>query len=308
MISILGIEKASAVVHGHYMSLPDAPFVTRGPRVAQRPVLIAVPHAGRSYPDALLRNARVPLAVLQLLDDRFVDRVADAAVAAGFTVIEAQVARAFIDLNRAEDELDPVALDAADGAALAATLRPSARARAGLGLAPHRLARHGLLWRTPLTASDLAARIRQVHRPYHRAIAAQLAQMRATWGGAVLIDLHSMPTQANAGPQCVVGDRYGTTARADLSLALVGLAEAAGLRTARNAPYAGAHGLLRHAARGDGIDAVQLEFDRALYIDAATRPEAAGVARVGALLLAMAEAAEAQIIGNGAGDLAIAAE
>jgi N-formylglutamate amidohydrolase len=290
------------------MILSNPPFVTRGPVMAKRPVLIAVPHAGRTYPAALLHNARVPLSILQLLEDRFVDRVADGAVAAGFTVIEARVARAYIDLNRAEDELDPLALAAGGGTAVTAALRPSARARAGLGLVPHRLARHGPLWRAPLTVRDLKDRIAQVHRPYHQAVAAQLAQMRATWGRAILIDLHSMPTQANTGPQCVIGDRYGATARTALSLALVGLAEAGGLRSARNTPYAGAHGLLRHARPDEGVEAVQLELDRALYLDAATRPTAAGVARMGQLLAGMATAAEALILGTGAGDLALAAE
>lgn len=263
-----------------------APFRCFGPGAASAPVVLAVPHAGRVYSAALLMAARVPLAILQRLEDRYADELVGRAVAAGHMVVIADAARALIDLNRAESDIDP---DCIAGDVPGA--HPSARARAGLGLVPHRLAGSGPLWRGRLPATALAARVTAIHRPYHQAIAERLDDQRRHFGGAVLLDIHSMPSQAAGGPQLVLGDRFGQTASPALVRRLAALAAAAGLRVARNHPYAGAHGVLRHARRSAGVEAVQVEFDRALYLDSSGRPDPSRVAVMGDLVCAMAAAA-----------------
>lgn len=287
-----------------------AAFSITGARDPQRPVIIAVPHAGRHYPPSLLDQARAPMAQLRRLEDRYADALAGAAAAAGFTVICANVARALIDLNRAEDEWDAQAV-----AGLPPPTAPNQRVRAGLGLIPARLHPFGALWLNRIDGAELERRIVTVHRPYHQAVAQLLGAARARFGGAMLIDLHSMPTQPNDGPQMVLGDRYGLTASSQLVDTLLALGEGQGLRVARNSPYAGAHGILRHADPVAGVEAVQVEIDRALYLDTrrpdpqrpdaalpdVALPDVALVAGMMALVTRLAEAAEAHVLARTGG-------
>lgn len=272
-----------------------APFAVIGPDPPQRAVILTISHAGRDYPADLLARARVPRPILERLEDRYVDALAAAAVDAGFTVVIARIARAFIDLNRAADEWDTALVSDAQP-----TLASTPRIRSGLGIVPRRLHPVGDLWRTRLTLAQLEARISWVHRPYHDAVARLIGQVRDRWGAAAMIDLHSMPPQSAAHgrspPQWVIGDRYGATASAELVDRLIAAAEGAGLVASRNAPYAGAYGITRHADRGSAIEAVQIEFDRSLYLGSDNAPDRNATARFARLVLTMAEIAEQRVL------------
>ena len=244
-------------------------FEIVGPPVPESPVVISVPHAGRDYPPALRAMARVSMAALTALEDRWVDAVGDAARGAE-TMLAQRAARAWIDLNRAETERDPRLDDGVMGGGAAAPGQPiaSAKVRSGLGLVPRRTAQAGELWSRKLSAAEVEARIAADHRPYHAALGGALAAARARFGAAVLLDLHSMPSIAGAGaPQVVLGDRFGRAAASRFVHRIEAEVEAAGLRVALNSPYAGGHILDRHARPAAGIHGVQLEIDRALYLD-----------------------------------------
>jgi N-formylglutamate amidohydrolase len=275
------------------------PFTVDGPIPPERPVIVAIPHAGRHYPPELLAMARVHPSVLQRLEDRHVDALAADAIAQGTTVVTATIARAFIDLNRAEDEWD--------GALVADAIPPSlvpARVRSGLGIVPRRLHPIGDLWRRRLTHAELLARIEAVHRPYHALIATSLSAAHTRFGHAVLIDLHSMPQQPGGTPQFVVGDRHGSSAGNELVDRLLAAAEGHGLTVARNTPYAGAYGIARHGHPGNGREAVQIEFDRSLYCDAQGRPDHSRIAPLSALVAALVTVAEDHVFSRSSDRLA----
>lgn len=277
----------------------EPPFIILGPQPPQRPVILAVPHAGRAYSAALLADAAVPLSVLRRLEDRLVDQLIVNAVAAGFTAVVAQAPRALIDLNRADYDIDPAGLTS-----VRMGLRPSRRARAGLGLVPTRLAPEGALWREPLPLAVLDDRIATIYRPYHTAIAGLLAAARLSWGSTALLDIHSMPSPLDP-LDLVIGDRYGLTATGEFVDHLLAVASGRGFAAARNHPYAGAFAIEHHAHRRSGSQAVQLEVDRALYLDAHNHIDPGGCAATSALVLAIAEAADAWLeVGRGSAVLA----
>ena len=235
------------------------------------PVLIAVPHAGRCYPDDLARRLRHPEEAALRLEDRFVDLVASAlARETGAALLVSQAPRALIDLNRAPDDMDwGMLADPERANAGAARGAPSSasgrRARGGLGLVPRRLPGLGELWRTRMSAADLEARIAGVHQPYHRALGETLEALRDRWGAALLVDLHSMPplgpkTGAEAAPDFVLGDRFGAACGSSLSQAAIDYLDAAHCRATHNRPYAGGYVLDRHAAPARGIHALQFEL------------------------------------------------
>ena len=279
------------------------PFYRIGPERPASPVVLSVPHAGRAYSSALLRSARVPLNVLEALEDRLVDRLVWRAVAGGATAIVASVPRAEIDLNRDEREIDPamVAPPPPSGSILA-----SVRLKGGLGLVPARIAGAGSLWRGRMSRDELRRRVETVHRPYHAAVAEALAKARRQFGAAVLLDCHSMPPRVPpAGAGLVLGDRYGTTISPELMGAAMAAARALGFVVGCNDPYAGGHIIERHGRPGDRVHALQLEIDRADYLDAALRAPGAGFDAAARLIAAVSEALAAAATGDA---LPIAAE
>ncbi|WP_343610134.1 N-formylglutamate amidohydrolase [Novosphingobium sp.] len=259
------------------------PFVLTMPDPSQMPVLICAPHGGRAYTPALLAALREGDRAALRLEDRLIDIIATRVAQetrAGLMV--ARAPRAVLDLNRAPDDVDWGMIPEAERAeALAATLQaggtvraqsyPSQRVRAGLGLVPRRVPGLGELWRRPLAGNVLARRIAGLHVPYHACVSEQLAVLRARWGTALLIDLHSMPplpcAPGDTPVTCVLGDRFGSSCGTALMAKAFGALDESGWLVAHNRPYAGGYVLDRHAAPRDGIHAFQLEIDRAAYLD-----------------------------------------
>ena len=275
-------------------SIPGAPagqpaFTVTLRDPAPVPVLLAVPHAGRTYPGEFAEIMRNQAAACVRLEDRFVDLVAEAvAHETGAALLVAHAPRAMVDLNRAPDDID---WDMVIGGPPERRVRHAAgrRARSGLGLVPRRLPGLGELWRRRLPYEDLAARIEQVHQPYHAALAAGLEQLRDRWGAALLIDLHSMPPLGpkrghDAAPDFVIGDRFGASCEASLSAAAFDHFSVAGRRVAHNRPYAGGYVLDRHGASTRGVHAMQVEICRSTYLDAQLREPGPGLAAVARVL------------------------
>jgi N-formylglutamate amidohydrolase len=276
-----------------------AAFSLYNPDMPNIPVLLSVPHAGRDYPAELLANLRVSTAELLRLEDRYADRLVQPAVASGCPAIIAHRARAWIDLNRAEKDIDSGMLAGSDQIADAA---PSSKARGGLGLFPRRLQACGELWRQPIMLADVEQRIACVHRPYHRSVSEILLAMRARFGVAILLDVHSMPPIQAGGasdmpPHIVVGDRFGASAASIYAELVIGRAQAAGLKVALNTPYSGDYILQTHGDPEQGIHALQLEVDRSLYLDSDLREPSAGLKTVAGFVQAVVSDLAEQAMG-----------
>lgn len=270
------------------MTRPSA-FDQIGPSLATLPVLISVPHAGRSYPASLTEQVRLGMPHLLPLEDRYADLMLDDAVAEGAQALVARVPRLWIDLNRDAREFDPAMIAGEMGVAPLA----SPKVRGGLGLIPRKV-RAGEIWRHKLPASELQLRIADIHRPYHAAIAGALSLMRQRFGVAVLLDLHSMPPvvdrSGEGAPQIVIGDRFGRSAHGRFTARALAELEAAGYATSVNAPYAGGHILDRHGHPVSGIHAIQVEIDRRLYLDSALEQPGPGLAAVRRLIARLVQA------------------
>jgi N-formylglutamate amidohydrolase len=257
------------------------PFQQLGGDVPASPVVISVPHAGRIYPPALHAALRQPAAALATLEDRHVDAVAHGARTTE-TMLVQQLGRAWIDLNRREDERDPRVDEGAPGNGTTA----SAKLRSGLGLVPRRSSA-GDLWRRRFTDAEVTARIEDDYRPYHLAIDAALVAAHARFGVAVLLDLHSMPSLGRGGARVVIGDRFGRAAAPRFVARAEAVCAAWRHQAALNTPYAGSNILDRHARPAEGIHALQVELDRSLYLDGRLDLPGAGLAATAAMVRQM---------------------
>ena len=267
-------------------------FFWQGPKAIQSPLILSVPHAGRLYPPAMAQQCRLSPDALMVLEDRHSDALVAAAVNGGHHAITASIARAWIDLNRAEDEIDPMMLRAEERADM--TTRSSPKVRGGLGLIPRRIAKEGDLWKMPLSCDDVQNRIATVHRPYHDAIEAALEDRVRRYGTAILLDIHTMPPlKAELGAPAahiVVGDLFRRSAHPRFTDQVLAEAQAAGFRVALNAPYAGGFLLERHARPHQGIHALQIEIDRSLYLDSDLKNIGPGAAVIDQLVRRLADA------------------
>lgn len=246
----------------------EAGFALRNTDDLQWPVLLSVPHAGREYPSVLYDQLRLPPSSLVRLEDRYADYLSRDAIAAGIPTIVALRPRAWIDLNRDTRDMDQDMLVPADRDR---NIMQSAKARCGLGLVPRRLSGEGEIWRRHFTAAEISERVDSYHQPYHQQVATILNRIYAQFGGAILLDLHSMPPLDHSygvpSASFVIGDVFGKSASSRVSEIVTAHIKQAGFRSALNHPYSGDYILRTHGAVSRNIHAVQLEVDRALYLD-----------------------------------------
>lgn len=245
------------------------PYSLDAPAAPTSRAVFSSPHSGRWYPVAFVRRARLDALALRASEDAFVDRLFAGAPAHGAPLLAAVAPRAFVDLNRAPEELDPAVID---GVRLAG-LNP--RIVAGLGVIPRVVAEGAPIYAGKIGHDEAADRLARYHAPYHAALAQLLERARTALGVAVLFDCHSMPSDAlraaprvrGRRPEIVLGDRFGAAA-SEWVMALTQAAfESAGFVVARNTPFAGGYITQRYGRPNDGIHAVQIEIDRALYLD-----------------------------------------
>jgi N-formylglutamate amidohydrolase len=251
--------------------MTDDAFSLHLPRRRTSPAVFSSPHSGRHYPPELLRASPLDPLTLRSSEDAFVDELFADVPAFGAPLIAARLARAWIDLNRAPDELDPALIEGVTRSA------HNPRVASGLGVIARVVANGRAIYRGRLARAEAEARIALAWQPYHAALRRLIDEAVAAFGQAVLIDCHSMPHEAieaharpgQPRPEVVLGDRFGAAAAREVTDRVEAAFGAAGLRVARNAPFAGAHIAQAYGRPSRGVHVVQVEIDRALYMDEA---------------------------------------
>jgi N-formylglutamate amidohydrolase len=165
-------------------------YVLTRPKLRTGPVIFASPHSGRDYPADFLDQAVLDEHAIRSSEDAFVDELFGMAPGMGAPLLAARAPRAYIDLNRASDELDPAVIEGISRAP------HNPRISSGLGVIPRVVAGGRSIYRGKLTLAEAEARLRRFWHPYHQALAALVEETRAAFGEAVLIDCHSMPHEA----------------------------------------------------------------------------------------------------------------
>ena len=245
------------------------PYEILSPLKQATSVVFASPHSGRNYLPSFLRSSVLDEFSIRTSEDAFVDDLFAAAVDFGAPLIKARVPRAYVDLNRSSDELDP---------ALVEGVRRSAhnpRITSGLGVIPRVVANGRAIYRGKLTLAEAQARIDTCWRPYHAALQAQLNATHRLFGEAILVDCHSMPHEAvdciaRAGakrPDVVIGDRFGASADGGVVDRIEEAFLRAGLHVVRNAPFAGAYVAQHYGRPSRRQHAIQIEIDRSIYMN-----------------------------------------
>jgi N-formylglutamate deformylase len=239
------------------------PFRLTRPASQRVPFIFASPHSGNLYPHSLVAISRLSPMTLRRSEDAFADELFEAATACGAPMIAARFPRAYLDVNRSPAEIDT---EMFDGALTIATDPASPRVNAGLGVIP-RVVRDGAeIYRHKLQPHEAEDRLAGFYRPFHAALAMLVKETTAKFGAAVVVDCHSMPSAA-AVPDVVLGDRYGMSAAPLLVRHAERSFETQGFNCVRNVPYAGGYTTLLHGRPARGTHALQIEINRALYLN-----------------------------------------
>lgn len=230
------------------------------------PIVLSSPHSSTNYEPDLLEQMRVTRSELRLLEDGPIDELLSSALKIGAQMVAARFPRAFVDLNRAPDEMHSLYVsDWQDDHNNPAT----PRARAGLGLVPTHISNRAI-YRRPISVREVSWRRERAYEPYHRALVEALEDTRAIFGYAILIDCHSMPeAAATSGGETIditLGDRYGQSCDHWLVDLVENEFRRMGYAVERNSPYAGGY-ITRHYGKSEkGYQAIQIEIRRSLFM------------------------------------------
>ena len=253
---------------------PDesAPISVRRPAHQAAPIVLASPHSGRIYTESFLADSKLDAVTLRRSEDCFVDEIFGVGPSFGLPLVAALFPRAYCDVNREPYELDQQMFE--DRLPAFVNTR-SVRVACGLGTIARVVTDGAEIYKRRLSFAEAEQRLRMCYRPYHRALKRLVDDTIQGFGTAILIDCHSMPSvggplDQDAGlgrKDIVLGDRYGTSCDARIVAMIEDMLKGLGFDVVRNNPYAGGHTTQLYGLPARGVHAVQIEINRALYLD-----------------------------------------
>ncbi|WP_417268300.1 N-formylglutamate amidohydrolase [Celeribacter baekdonensis] len=268
--------------------MSKVPYLLQRPERRTSCVVFASPHSGRDYPTEMVQQSVLSPLQLRSSEDAHVDRLYADVPRFGAVMVSATYPRAWVDLNRRVDEMDPALVAGVSRVGL------NPRIASGLGVIPRVVAGGRSIYHGKISREEAENRIRTVWKPYHRLLQAVIDESLALFGQSILIDCHSMPREAlsvvrsgkGRRPEVVIGDRYGASANPGVVSEVERAFRQQGFEVSRNVPFAGAFVTQHYGHPARRCHAVQVEIDRSLYMDECTlepRPDFSDIrARVSA--------------------------
>lgn len=238
------------------------------------PVLFNSPHSGKHYPASFIAASKLDPLALRKSEDAMVDELLHPVLTLGAPLLKVNFPRAYLDVNREPYELDPT---------MFTTILPdyvnttSLRVAGGLGTIPRVVSETEEIYDRPMSFEQAEARICDLYLPYHGQLEALLSEIFDLFGTVLLVDCHSMPSSGlsderhrfKSRPDIVLGDRYDSTCSPEIVRFLELAFRQAGYSVARNKPYAGGYITQTYSQRAEEQHSVQIEINRALYMDEA---------------------------------------
>ena len=262
----------------------DPPFDIVEPQAYSGPVLFNSPHSGSTYPREFLSVSKLDIATLRRSEDSVVDALVAGVVKHGYPLMRAHFPRCFVDVNREPYELDPRMFE---GRLPSFANTRSMRVAGGLGTVARVVGDAQEIYDQRIPVDDALRRIEGLYKPYHRALRKLFTRLHRDFGAAMLVDCHSMPSTAGhkderPRPEFVLGDRYGTSCVGVVAETVEKTLRALGYTVSRNKPYAGGFITEHYGNPAAGLHAIQIEFNRALYMNERRFERSAGFARLAA--------------------------
>src|SRR5712692_1897471 len=276
------------------------PFEIVEPAVWRAPIIFNSPHSGSVYPSAFIDASRIDVGALRRSEDSFMDELIAGLSDRGFPTVRVNFPRSYVDVNREPYELDPRMFS---GRLPSFANTRSMRVAGGLGTIPRVVGDGQEIYRERLSVDDALARIEALYKPYHRALRRLINKAHQAFGTVVVVDCHSMPSigvsrDEPRRPDVVIGDRYGTSCVSLLSDRVEETMGRLGYSVGRNKPYACGFITEHYGNPASGLHTIQLELNRAIYMDERRRERGPRFAQVTADFASLADALAAVTLGD----------
>ncbi|MEE9454447.1 MAG: N-formylglutamate amidohydrolase [Paracoccaceae bacterium] len=244
--------------------MPNPAYVLTRAQNPRSCVIFSSPHSGAEYPAEFLALSKLDKLALRSSEDAYVDELFADAPVFGAPLLAARLPRAYVDVNRGVDELDPALITGLSAVA------NNPRIAAGLGVVPRVVGNRQVIRSGKITMAEVDRRIAEGYIPYHTCLAELMETHLGKYGISVLMDCHSMPHAAlSRDADIVIGDRFGASCGAWISGIVVDIFKGAGFNVVRNTPFSGGYITHKYGRPSRNMHAVQIEINRSLYMDEA---------------------------------------
>ena len=247
-------------------------FLRYEPTAAPLPLIVDVSRSGREYPPEY--RSLLPFTTVHDNVSMYVEDLYAGAPLVGATLLYCLFPNTWIDVNRDELDMDPAVVDGA----WPVELKPTARTLDGLGLIKSR-SRYGEPFQErKLAVAEIEERLARYYRPYHAELRRIIEDLHARFGLVRQISCHCMsalgaPTHPDAGrprPDFCVSDIKGKTTSPEFLALVVDKLSSMGYSVGINEPYIGNELIGRHGNPARGVDSVQIEVNKKLFMDTQT--------------------------------------
>jgi len=262
------------------------------PAGSDAPLVFDSPHSGSIYPEDF--DHIIDRMTLRRSEDAHIDEVFSGVTTHGATLLHALFPRCYVDPNRNEDDIDTAMIADSWPHPVNPTSKTLDR---GVGLIWRDMKAFGPIYDRNLTTAEVSARIEGYWRPYHAALSNLVEEAHARHGRVIHVNCHSMASMGDrttedgsvARPDFVIGDRDGTTCASEVTRTVASFFETRGYSVAINNPYKGFELVRRHGRPAEGRHSIQIEINRALYMDEATLSKKPGLLRLQSELTELAQ-------------------
>lgn len=250
----------------------DPPCEILAPAQQTMAAVFASPHSGNVYPADFIAASRLDPHTLRKSEDSFMDRLFGQAPDHGAPLLRALFPRAYIDPNREPFELDP---EMFEDKLPDYVNSQTPRVAGGLGTIARVVANGEEIYKRKLRFAEAEQRIEQLYRPYHRQLGQLIARTQERFGYCLLVDCHSMPSVGGPMDQdaglkrvdIVLGDCFATSCAPAITALTDEVMRDLGYRVTRNMPYSGGFTTAHYGQPANGVHALQIEINRAIYMD-----------------------------------------
>ena len=263
------------------------------PVVPTIPLVFDSPHSGSIYPADF--DHVIDRMVLRRSEDAHVEELFSHVTAYGATLVHALFPRAYVDPNRKDDDID-VEMFSDEWTGPANPTYKTLQRKVGLIWRDMRAA--GPIYDRKLTAAEAQSRIEGFWRPYHAALDLEIETLHSRFGAVYHVNCHSMMSMGDSTtedgpvrrPDFVIGDREGTTCAPAMTECVVETLRGLGYSVSVNDPYKGYELVRKHGRPSEGRHSIQIEINRALYMDEATMSKTPGFLETESALKILTEA------------------
>lgn len=236
------------------------------------PLLLDSPHSGQEYPNDFQSEASA--AELLSAWDAYVEQLWLGAVGFGAQLLAAQFPRVVIDPNRDSLDIDPEMM-LEPWPSQWGVLAPTPYSVRGMGLIRQLILPNRPMYHSPLPVTEVKNRIDNLYMPYHTALEDGISSLKKRFGRVWHINCHSMKSRPNAmnvdegrpRPDFVISDAGGTTSSPEFGDFVETRLREFGYSTSRNVPYLGGHIVRKFGCPSQGVNSIQIEINRRLYLD-----------------------------------------